>query len=95
MELAECKVMEHTNRDETKICKVLYELFNGLAYMHSKGFIHRDLKPDNLLVASGIAKLGDLGICKELKGARKPYTEYFGTLWYNAPEVLMHTCVYS
>ena len=90
MELAEAKVLEFTNRDENKICKALHEMFNGLAYMHSKGFIHRDLKPDNLLIANGIAKLGDLGIVKELKGSKKPYTAYFGTLWYNAPEVLMH-----
>jgi serine/threonine protein kinase len=45
----------------------MFECFSGLAYMHSKGFVHRDLKPDNILVVNGVAKLADLGISKELR----------------------------
>ena len=38
------------------------DLVEGLRYLHNSGFLHRDIKPDNILIIDGIAKLADLGL---------------------------------
>jgi len=45
------------------------QVARGLSHAHKRGLIHRDIKPDNILVASdGQAKLTDLGLAKDLSG---------------------------
>jgi hypothetical protein len=50
------------NRDkhfpESKIRNIMYQIFQGLAFMHKHGFFHRDVKPENMLVCS--AAVGSL-----------------------------------
>jgi len=48
--------------------------------MHSKGIMHRDMKPENLLVSGDVIKIADLGLAKDLK-SRPPYTTYVSTRW--------------
>ncbi|KAJ7184279.1 kinase-like domain-containing protein [Mycena filopes] len=44
---------------------LIYQLFNGLVYLHSCHILHRDLKPANILInASGVVKIGDLGLAR-------------------------------
>lgn len=59
-------------------------------YMHEKGFIHRDLKPDNILYFAGddSLKLADFGTAKKMKH-KPPYTYYVSTRWYRAPECIL------
>jgi serine/threonine-protein kinase len=65
---------------------VIDRVLSGLAYAHSQGVIHRDVKPDNILVwRDGRVKLTDFGISKVVE---KPilYTTVTGTPSYRAPE---------
>ncbi|KAH0457199.1 hypothetical protein IEQ34_015106 [Dendrobium chrysotoxum] len=79
---------------ETEIRNWCYQIFQGLAYMHQRGYFHRDLKPENLLVTKEIIKIADFGLARELC-SQPPYTEYVSTRWYRAPEVLLQSSLYD
>jgi serine/threonine protein kinase len=50
---------------------LLKEVSEGLRFVHAEGFIHRDIKPDNIFIVSGVAKLGDFGLsCKTTMDSR-------------------------
>lgn len=61
----------------------------GLEYLHLNWILHRDLKPNNLLVNSkGCLKLGDFGLAKHFGSPNRQYTHMVVTRWYRAPELL-------
>eukprot|EP00282_Hemiselmis_andersenii_P025924 CAMPEP_0172012312 /NCGR_PEP_ID=MMETSP1041-20130122/8769_1 /TAXON_ID=464988 /ORGANISM="Hemiselmis andersenii, Strain CCMP439" /LENGTH=327 /DNA_ID=CAMNT_0012666877 /DNA_START=276 /DNA_END=1257 /DNA_ORIENTATION=- len=66
----------------------MFQVLQGLGYMHKHGFFHRDIKPENILVSGDVAKVADFGLAKEIR-SRPPYTDYVSTRWYRAPEVLL------
>lgn len=79
---------------ESKIRNIIYQVLQGLAYMHKSGYFHRDMKPENLLVHRDTVKIADFGLAKETR-SRPPFTEYVSTRWYRAPEVLMKSQNYN
>uniref|UniRef100_A0A7N0V646 cyclin-dependent kinase n=1 Tax=Kalanchoe fedtschenkoi TaxID=63787 RepID=A0A7N0V646_KALFE len=79
---------------ETEVKNWCFQVFQGLAYMHKRGYFHRDLKPENILVTKNVLKIADLGLARETVSG-PPYTEYVSTRWYRAPEVLLQSTVYS
>jgi serine/threonine protein kinase len=65
--------------------KITLEILTGLDRLHDKGFIHRDIKPDNILITNGSHCLADFGISREVKSHSKA-TSTAGTLEYMPPE---------
>nr|GMD76073.1 cyclin-dependent kinase F-4-like [Ipomoea batatas] len=79
---------------ETQVKNWCFQVFQGLADMHQRGYFHRDLKPENLLVTKEIIKIADFGLAREIN-SQPPYTEYVSTRWYRAPEVLLQSPTYG
>ena len=79
---------------ESMVRNILWQLFQGLAFMHKHGFFHRDIKPENCLVRGDTVKLADFGLAREIR-SRPPFTEYVSTRWYRAPEVLLRSSSYN
>lgn len=74
----------------------MYQLFRSLAYIHSLGICHRDIKPQNLLLnpETGVLKLCDFGSAKTLiKG--EPNVSYICSRYYRAPELIFGAIDYT
>ena len=81
------------------IRSVLFQILNGLHYLHTNWVLHRDLKPANVMVTSrGEVRIGDLGLARLFY---KPLNNLFSgdkvvvTIWYRAPELLLGSKHYT
>uniref|UniRef100_A0A8R1DL69 cyclin-dependent kinase n=1 Tax=Caenorhabditis japonica TaxID=281687 RepID=A0A8R1DL69_CAEJA len=74
----------------------LFQLLRGLSYCHQRRVLHRDLKPQNLLItAKGELKLADFGLARAKSVPTKTYSNEVVTLWYRPPDVLLGSTDYS
>mmetsp|Transcript_15348 Transcript_15348/g.17373 ORF Transcript_15348/g.17373 Transcript_15348/m.17373 type:complete len:301 (-) Transcript_15348:65-967(-) len=74
----------------------MYQLLRGIAYCHHHRVLHRDLKPQNLLISrEGQLKLADFGLARAFGIPVRHYTHEVVTLWYRPPDVLMGSRRYS
>lgn len=72
-------------------------MLDGIAYCHSHRILHRDLKPQNLLIdrTNERLKLADFGLARAFGIPVRQYTHEVITLWYRAPEILLGSKHYS
>ncbi|XP_019624947.1 PREDICTED: cyclin-dependent kinase 16-like isoform X7 [Branchiostoma belcheri] len=80
----------------TNVKLFLYQLLRGLNYCHRRRILHRDLKPQNLLInEKGELKLADFGLARAKSVPTKTYSNEVVTLWYRPPDVLLGSTEYS
>ncbi len=74
----------------------VYQMMRSLAYLHSVGICHRDIKPQNLLVdtATHTLKLCDFGSAKALQPG-EPSVSYICSRYYRAPELIFGATEYT
>lgn len=82
--------------DQALVKSYLYQLLKAISFCHLHCILHRDLKPQNLLIdQEGHIKLADFGLARTFGVPVRTYTHEIVTLWYRAPEILLGTKLYS
>ncbi|XP_063678998.1 cyclin-dependent kinase-like 4 isoform X2 [Bolinopsis microptera] len=82
--------------EEQLVRKITYQVLRAIEFCHHHNIIHRDVKPENILVSKmGVVKLCDFGFARTLAGPGETYTDYVATRWYRAPELLVGDANYG
>lgn len=80
----------------TTIKSFMYQLLKGIDFCHQNRVLHRDLKPQNLLINNkGLLKLGDFGLARAFGIPVNTFSNEVVTLWYRAPDVLLGSRTYN
>jgi serine/threonine protein kinase len=91
------RVIKRGGLSESEICRIGRAVADALAEAHTKGIVHRDIKPDNIIVAGNRVKVLDFGIAKQVGVVGAPSSEtptafvtqqgmILGTIHYMSPE---------
>ena len=76
---------------------IMYQILQGLQYLHKNNILHRDIKTANILLNNkGEVKIGDFGLARIINpNLKKRITNRVVTLWYRAPELLFGENIYG
>lgn len=87
---------DHGRLDHLTIKSFMQQLLRGIAFCHENRVLHRDLKPQNLLINSkGQLKLADFGLARAFGIPVNTFSNEVVTLWYRAPDVLLGSRTYN
>ena len=78
---------------EDEVRSICFQILQGLARLHSEGYCHRDLKPQNILASGKVIKISDFGEATRITSA--PQESYVVTRPYRALEILLGTTHYD
>ncbi|KAM5482206.1 negative regulator of the PHO system [Microsporum audouinii] len=82
--------------DYVTIKSFMHQLMRGIAFCHDNRVLHRDLKPQNLLINNkGQLKLADFGLARAFGIPVNTFSNEVVTLWYRAPDVLLGSRTYN
>ncbi|KAK7864816.1 hypothetical protein R5R35_001621 [Gryllus longicercus] len=82
--------------DKNQVKSYLYQITQAILFCHQRRILHRDLKPQNLLIGkNGTIKVADFGLGRAFGIPVRVYTHEVVTLWYRAPEILLGSNRYS
>ena len=82
--------------DYITIKSFMHQLLQGIAFCHDNRVLHRDLKPQNLLINNkGQLKLADFGLARAFGIPVNTFSNEVVTLWYRAPDVLLGSRTYN
>ncbi len=75
----------------------LFQIIEGVDFLHANKVFHRDLKPENILLSQeeGRVRICDFGLARTVHQPLRPYTEEVMSLWYRAPELCISNKNYS
>jgi negative regulator of the PHO system len=74
----------------------MHQLLRGIEFCHTNRIMHRDLKPQNLLInIKGQLKLADFGLARAFGIPIKDFSNEVVTLWYRAPDILLGSRTYN
>ncbi|CDS36905.1 cyclin dependent kinase 1 [Echinococcus multilocularis] len=80
----------------SQVVEFTWQLLQAVNFCHERNFIHRDVKPENILITkTRQLKLCDFGFARTLTGPDDKYTDYVATRWYRAPELLVGDTQYG
>ncbi|KAH0569649.1 Kinase, CMGC CDK [Spironucleus salmonicida] len=89
------KLLDTKKLSNPLIKSLLQEIISSTNYCHARRILHRDLKPQNILIHADHAKLADFGLARTFGIPVRQFTHEIVTLWYRPPEILLNTRHYS
>ncbi len=84
------QLQSRSRYDEAEALRIVIAIVDALNHVHSKGMMHRDVKPKNIMITqAGVPKLADMGLARQvtdMEAAQQEKGKAYGTPYYIAPE---------